>query len=91
MKSGSMGRFALLLLHLVPWFVAPQLLVLCALNLHAVEVYVAEGWVLVSKEGRITLLGGLDIGRQFMSRWTRDLTSFVFFSCEDACAVQKIH
>lgn len=23
----------------------------------------AEGWVLVNKEGRITLLGGLDIGR----------------------------
>ena len=22
-----------------------------------------EGWVLVSKEGRITLLGGLDVGR----------------------------
>lgn len=28
------------------------------------QVCVAEGWVLVSKEGRITLLGGLDIGRR---------------------------
>ena len=28
------------------------------------QACVAEGWVLVNKEGRITLLGGLDIGKE---------------------------
>ena len=32
-------------------------------NAVSCKVCLAEGWVLVSKEGRITLLGGLDVGQ----------------------------